>query len=383
VDLAAPLLEKAEQGLSSLEFQNISELRGVGSPSDSLLAATRAIAVILTPRGKPLPAAEALVWKEVKKMFSKVELFLNCLNRFNVKDANGEALRHVESVYLALPVFKEDAKDPLVVDGLKTWAVNIVAMYHIYEMIKPQQKKLNVASKDWEQMATKVSDLSGRVNTLEARLTGLMGNFQDATEEKNAAIARLDDLTGSCHIASKLARALGMSTSNPIGAAKMRYQQQERCLLGDALVAAALVTYGAWMDEHTRDAFMQDHVLADLRAQKLDVSSVVGQGTGSGQDTAVDTLCSAAMLARWTWRGLMPSRFYLQAAAITLHSAPWFSLLSPLPFISLLCTPLSYLPSSLSSIPFVPLLCGHVRHGVVVCGWYPTRKQAPVPHKHR
>jgi len=381
VDLAAPLLEKAEQGLSSLEFQNISELRGVGSPSDSLLAATRAIAVILTPRGKPLPAAEALVWKEVKKMFSKVELFLNCLNRFNVKDANGEALRHVESVYLALPVFKEDAKDPLVVDGLKTWAVNIVAMYHIYEMIKPQQKKLNVASKDWEQMATKVSDLSGRVNTLEGRLTGLMGSFQDATEEKNAAIARLDDLTGSCHIASKLARGLGISTSNPISAAKMRYEQQERCLLGDALVAAALVTYAGWMDEHTRHAFMQDHVLADLRAQKLDVSSVDGQSTagmdgqstGCGQDSAVDTLCSAAMLARWTWRGLMPSRFYLQAAAITLHSAPWSSLLFPLPFISLLCTPLSYLPSLLSSIPFVPLLCRHVRHGVLVCVCYSTR----------
>lgn len=35
VDLAAPLLEKAELGLSKLEYQNISELRGVSSPSDT------------------------------------------------------------------------------------------------------------------------------------------------------------------------------------------------------------------------------------------------------------------------------------------------------------------------------------------------------------
>jgi hypothetical protein len=53
-----------------------------------------------------------------------------------------------------------------VIDGLKTWVVNIVAMYHIFETIKPQQKKLNLASKDWEKMATKVQDLAGRVRTL-------------------------------------------------------------------------------------------------------------------------------------------------------------------------------------------------------------------------
>jgi len=232
VDKAAPLLEKAEHGLSKLEYQNISELRSVGTPSDSLLASSRAIATILTPRGKPLPAPEALVWKEVKKIFSKVELFLNCLNRFNVKDANAEALKHVEDSFLQLPVFKEDPKDPPVIDGLKTWVVNIVAMYHIFETIKPQQMKLNLASKDWEKMATKVQDLAGRVHTLEARLTGLMNNFQDATEDKNAAIARLQGLMASCEIASKLSGALANSLANPITAARIRYKEEEEALLG-------------------------------------------------------------------------------------------------------------------------------------------------------
>ena len=322
VDMAAPLLEKAELGLSRLEYQNISELRGIASPSDSLLAASRAIAVLLTPKGKPLPLQEALVWKEVKKMFSKVELFLNCLNRFNVKDANGEALKQVEEVYLSMPIFKEDPKDPPVVDGLKTWSVNIVAMYHIYETIKPQQKKLNAASKEWEQMATKVSDLSGRVSTLEARLTGLMGNFQDATEEKNAAIARLEDLTASCNIASKLAGALNVSKTNPIAAVKLRYEEEEESLLGDALVASALVTYAGWMDETTRDSFMQDHVLADLRAQKIAVSPVL-------PNPALQTVTDDATIARWKAKGLMQTRYYQESSTIALHCASWPLLVDP------------------------------------------------------
>ncbi len=322
VDMAAPLLEKAELGLSRLEYQNISELRGIASPSDSLLAASRAIAVLLTPKGKPLPAQEALVWKEVKKMFSKVELFLNCLNRFNVKDANGDALKLVEEVYLSMPIFKEDPKDPPVVDGLKTWSVNIVAMFHIYDTIRPQQKKLNAASKEWEQMATKVSDLSGRVSTLEARLTGLMGNFQDATEEKNAAIARLEDLTGSCDIASKLAGALNVSKTNPIAAAKLRYEEEEESLLGDALVASALVTYAGWMDETTRDSFMQDHVLADLRAQKIGVSPVM-------PNPALQTFTDDATIARWKAKGLLASRYYQESSTIALHCASWPLLVDP------------------------------------------------------
>ena len=255
-------------------------------------------------------------------MFSKVELFLNCLNRFNVKDANGDALRHVEEAYLSLPIFKEDPKDPPVVDGLKTWAVNIVAMYHIYEMIKPQQKKLNLASKEWEQMATKVSDLSGRVNTLEARLTGLMGNFQDATEEKNAAIARLQDLTASCNIASKLAGALNVSSTNQIAAAKMRYEEEEESLLGDALVASALVTYAGWMDEASRDAFMQDHVLADLRAQKIRVSPVM-------PNSALQTLTTPATVALWKAKGLVDSRYYVESATMALNCASWPLLVDP------------------------------------------------------
>jgi hypothetical protein len=322
VDMAAPLLEKAEVGLSKLEFQNISELRAVASPSDSLLAASRAIAIILTPRGKPLPGADALTWKEVKKMFSKVELILNCLNRFNVKDASSEALALVEAKYLSLPVFKEDPKDPPVVEGLKTWAVNIVGMFHVYETIKPQQRQLNAASKEWEQMMTKVSDLSGRVNTLEARLRGLMSNFQDATEEKNAAIARLKDLTASCDISGKLAGALHVSRTNPIEEAKQRYEEEEEALLGDALVAAALVTYGGCMDEAMREVLMQDNVLADLRAQKIKVSH-------GSPHAALQTLTTGATMAMWKAKGLLDSRYYLESAAIALHSTAWPLLVDP------------------------------------------------------
>ena len=62
-------------------------------------------------------------------------------------------------------------------------------------MIKPKQTLLNQKTKEWEQVTAKVSDLSGRVHQLENRLTELMGSFQDATEEKNAAIGALDELT--------------------------------------------------------------------------------------------------------------------------------------------------------------------------------------------
>jgi hypothetical protein len=68
-------------------------------------------------------------------------------------------------------------------------------------------------------------------------------------------------LMASCEIASKLSGALtncrANSRANPITAARIRYKEEEEALLGDALAAAALVTYAGSMDEASRDCFMQ------------------------------------------------------------------------------------------------------------------------------
>ncbi len=58
-----------EREPARLDLTNVGELRLVTSPSDVLLAAVRAAALLLAPRGKPAPSAEALSWKELKKMF--------------------------------------------------------------------------------------------------------------------------------------------------------------------------------------------------------------------------------------------------------------------------------------------------------------------------
>ena len=50
-----------------------------------------------------------------------------------------------------MPIFKEDPKDPPVVDGLKTWAVNIVGERASCEML-PMRKYacVQVEGKGWE-----------------------------------------------------------------------------------------------------------------------------------------------------------------------------------------------------------------------------------------
>ena len=50
------------------------------------------------------------------------------------------------------------------------------------------------------------------------------GSFQEATEEKNAALSRLEELQRSCNIVAKLARSLSGGGGNPLEDYRARLQ---------------------------------------------------------------------------------------------------------------------------------------------------------------
>lgn len=73
------------------------------------------------------------------------------------------------------------------------------------------------------------------------------------------------------------------------------------------------------MDAAGRTAFMQDNVLADLRAQKIHVST----------SSILSTLSSPATVAGWRMMGLPRDDFFAESAAIALNCAPWPLLIDP------------------------------------------------------
>ncbi|KAJ1487807.1 microtubule-binding stalk of dynein motor-domain-containing protein, partial [Baffinella frigidus] len=236
VDMAGPLLEDAEAGLVMVDHDSIAALRGMVLPSEDTLQVAQAVVILLSGAG--VPDHRLLQWKEVKKHL-KPESFLSTLSKFNVKNAHPEAVEQLEANWLPLPTpleGEEPTETTALIAGLSQWVTSIVKMFHIYTVIKPKQSQLK---------------------ELTAEKKDLMKNFQDAAEEKNSSVAGLENLTASCNIAGKLAQVIKSSRSNPIQDALDRTEQQLECLLGDTLVAAALVTYSGHLDLRGRSSFIE------------------------------------------------------------------------------------------------------------------------------
>jgi hypothetical protein len=87
----------------------------------------------------------------------------------------------------------------------QVWVTCTVEMVRIHDSLRPYHEHLAEKRRDHDIVGAKYAELESRVRTLEARLGDVMASFQDATEEKNAALQKLDEMLASCGIAKRLA----------------------------------------------------------------------------------------------------------------------------------------------------------------------------------
>lgn len=317
-----PFQELAATSLERIEAPILIDIRGLNTPPESVLAVMRCIVVLLIPRGKQMPLPEALAWKEVRKCLNNNTGFIAQLEKFDVKNTSLAAVDVAEG-FIQTESFSSPEKDggaqTPTIEGLKAWVIATVRLFHQQLKLVPMEELLEVKRNEHNAAKAKYNDLQSRVRNLEVRLGDVMSSFQDATEEKNAAIMRLDDLNASCAIARKLAVCLAGGRANRLQQARERFKQKMECLLGDSLTAAAFVSFGGALGANCRDSFIRYQVLADLRAQKVQVSSGPVLSLFASEYTAED----------WKAMGLPNDQYCLESASIALNSTAWPLLVDP------------------------------------------------------
>jgi len=324
MDEQIPFSEVASGALERVESPAVlNEIRGFTTPSDSVLVTMRSLLIILIPKGKAMPLPEALAWKEVRKLLTKPDAFVTQLIKYDVRNTSPAAVELIEKSYMNTPAFetadKEGAKETATTEALKAWIAATIQLFHIQQTLIPKQAILEDQIKAHDTTVAKYQDLLTRVRNLEARLADVMSSFQDATEEKNAAIVRLEELTASYGIARKLAVCLEGGRANRLQEAKERYALETDCLLGDSLTAAAFVSFAGALGPVCRDSFIRYQVLADLRAQKVQVSS----------GTVLSLFASPSTAADWKSMGLPDDPYCVEGASIALYSTAWPLLVDP------------------------------------------------------
>ena len=105
--------------------------------------------------------------------------------------ANTTSLAKVEAQFLSDPGFNaENIKNKSsAAAGLCGWCINICKYFRIYQMVAPIRAALAEANVKLDAANAKLAVIQGKLAELDAKLQVLTDQFEEATAEKNAAIA--------------------------------------------------------------------------------------------------------------------------------------------------------------------------------------------------
>eukprot|EP00891_Asterochloris_glomerata_P002883 jgi/Astpho2/2883/Aster-01037 len=319
-DLAAaePIIKEAEAALNSLDKGSLGELKSFGSPAAEVVQVVSACMVLTAPGGK-IP--KDLSWNAGKKFMGNVDAFLKSLLAFDKDNIPLACVEKCEKDFLINPGFNPDAirSKSGAAAGLCGWVVNICKYFRIYQVVAPKRAALAEANKRLEGANKKLTGIRGKVKELKDRVASLEESLMKATEDKNNAIAQAEKTANKAKLADRLINGLSGEYKR-WNETITKFGIQEGKLVGDALLAAAFVSYAGPFNMQFRKRLVTEKWLPDL------IERVIPMTTGV---MPLDMLASDSSKAKWSNEGLMTDALSVENGAIMTNASRWSLMIDP------------------------------------------------------
>ncbi|OXB72391.1 UNVERIFIED_CONTAM: hypothetical protein H355_012863 [Colinus virginianus] len=188
---------------------------------------------------------------------------------------------------------------------LANWVVNIVAYNNIYRKVKPLMDAFAQATESKTTAEAALAVVQERVKELNERLYKLNCKMQEADAEKTRVVTEAEECQGKLDLAERLVN--GLSGENTRWSASVDLLENSRStVIGDAMLAAAFVSYETWKQ--------------DLTQRQIPFTPTM---------TPLEVLVDEADIARWKNDGLPADKTSVENAAIVTSCSRWPLLIDP------------------------------------------------------
>lgn len=321
-DLAAaePVIAAAEAALNSLDKASLGELKSFSKPAPEVVAVVAAC-MILTAPGGVIP--KDLSWAGGKKWMGaqSLDAFLKSLTNFNKDNVPENCVERVEKDYLSQPNFKAEAikVKSMAAAGLCAWVTNIAKYFRIYQVVAPKRAALAEANKKLADANRKLAGIRARITELRARVGALEASLVAATAEKVAAEAQAERTATKAALADRVIGGLG-SEFQRWNAAIQTIKRKEETIIGDALLAAAFVSYAGAFNAQIRAQLVEGSWIPEAQRRGIPLSE---------NPSPMNILCTTTSQASWAKEGLPGDRLSAENAGIVGATRRWPLLIDP------------------------------------------------------
>ena len=336
---AEPAVIAAMKALDTLDQKDLSSCKGMLKPPpklDEVFAATTCLlagimpTIVVTKSGKVKDAS----WDTSKKqLMGNIKDYMkylkeikdhvdnNTINHGNFK----EVRQYIKQDYFNVETMKTKNQAAA---GLCSFVLNIVTYYDIVVTVEPKRKALAEANAQLLAANSKLDTVMQYVAELEQKLAKLTKELNEANISKKVAMNAVEKGERKLNLAQRLTNALS-SENERWGDNVQNLRDDEKLLIGDALIASSFISYAGPFTKPFRTHLVDEVFFPFL---KNEFTKVCGEGNPipmSDNANPLKLLTSEAEVAQWNADSLPADDVSTENGIIVTNTSRWPLLIDP------------------------------------------------------
>ncbi|KAJ2157684.1 dynein heavy chain [Coemansia sp. RSA 552] len=250
LERAEPAVAEAQRAVTNIKKQQLTELRAMANPPAAVKLAMESVCTLLGHRQTD--------WKSLQSIIRRDDFIASIVNFDTDRQMTRTLRAHMRRQYLERPEFNFETinRASKACGPLAKWVVAQVEFAEILERVGPLRSEVRQLERDAEETTVRAATLAQMIRELEAKIGGYKDEYAlliAETERLKAEMARVE---------AKVERSMRLLES--LSSERVRWEAgssafdaQMATLVGDVLLAGALLAYGGLYDQQYRDILGQ------------------------------------------------------------------------------------------------------------------------------
>ncbi|XP_026667107.1 dynein heavy chain 12, axonemal-like [Ceratina calcarata] len=285
--VAIPILEDAVGALNTLKPTDITLVKAMKNPPDTVKLVMAAICVMLDVH--PDKAIDPVTgkkyidyWTPSKRILSDMN-FLQTLKDYDKDDIPSNVVQVVKKTYISDSSFKPHivAKASSAAEGLCKWVRAMVSYDEVAKAVAPKKEKLLIAQKECNEAEAFLKEKQETLDALNAKLEALNSSLRETQQQKIELEREVEDCTVKLRKAENLMASLGGEKdrwAQSAGNLKKDYDN----LVGDMILTCGVISYAGSYNVLFRNKISMQwkNYVDELkipRSKEFDFSDILGE----------------------------------------------------------------------------------------------------------
>ncbi|XP_068982290.1 dynein axonemal heavy chain 7-like isoform X4 [Bombus flavifrons] len=316
--VAIPILEDAIVALNTLKPTDITLVKAMKNPPDTIKLVMAAICVMLdVPPDRAIDSVTGKkytdYWGPSKRILSDMN-FLQILKDYDKDNIPSNIIQTIKKTYIIDSNFKPHivAKASSAAEGLCKWVCAMVSYDEVAKAVAPKKEKLLIAEKECNEAEAFLNEKRKTLLTLNVKLAALNDSLQETLQQKIKLKQEVEDCTIKLQKAKNLMASLGGEKNRWMQIAENLKRDYDN-LVGDMILTCATINYAASYNIAFRNKILEQW------KQYMEILKI----SYSKNYNLINILGEENNINHWYFSGLPKNSFSVENAIIMTNSKLW------------------------------------------------------------